>query len=145
MTPDDYLNWIIPAAQRVCAQYNLPYAVVVGQGAIESQWGTYKIGQYNIFGRKWGGWGNYIEQETQECYNGVWQTIVDKFQDYDSMDQAINDWCVLITQEPVYVNALQGVDTSDAVAIISAIGPVYATDPDYAAKVIQTMRACDLV
>lgn len=144
MTPDDYLAWITPAAQRVCPKYGLPYAVVVAQGAVESQWGAYIIGNYNLFGRKWGGWGNYIEVPTDECYDGVWQTIDAKFQDYGSLDEAIQDWCVLLTQEDVYVNALQGVDTSDPFAVIEAIGPIYATDPDYSDKVSQTMRACDL-
>jgi flagellum-specific peptidoglycan hydrolase FlgJ len=142
MYPDDYLAWIIPSAQRVCAKYGLPYGVVVAQGAIESQWGTYRIGEFNIFGRKWGGWGNYIEQETQEFLDGYWQTIIAKFQDYESMDQAIEDWCILITQEPVYAPCLQYLDNVEM--FVRTLGSIYATDPAYADKVLQTMYACDL-
>lgn len=143
MTPDEYLAWMTPPAQNVCPRYNLPWAVCVAQGAIESQWGIYAIGNYNIFGRKWGGWGNYIEKETQECYSGVWQTITAKFQDYNSLDEAIQDWCVLMTQEPVYVNATVGI--TDPIQFAYAIGPIYATDPQYGDKIVQTMRACGMI
>lgn len=145
MMADDYLEWITEPAKNVCASYGLPAPVVICQGAIESQWGEYIIGEYNLFGRKWGGKGNYITQETQECYDGEWQTITAKFQDYDSLEDAIKDWCVLMTEEEVYVNALKDVDESDPVAFINAIAGIYATDPDYADKVITTMKACDFI
>ena len=145
MDPDEFINWLYPVAQNVCANYGLPAAVVTSQGALESGWNEYTIGNFNLFGRKWGGWGNYIEVPTQECYNDEWVTIIAKFQDYDSLEQAIEDWCVLMTQETVYVNALQDVDVSDPFAFINAVGPVYATDPVYCDKVISTMRACNLV
>ena len=143
MLPDDYLAWIIPSAQEACAPYNLPWQVVVAQGAVESQWGTYVIGQFNLFGRKWGGWGNYIEKQTDEQNeDGSWITITAKFQDYDSLTQAINDWCVLITQEEVYAPCLQYAD--DIVNFVRTLGPIYATDQQYALKVLRTIKACGL-
>jgi flagellum-specific peptidoglycan hydrolase FlgJ len=146
MTPDDYLAMMVPAAQNVCPQNGLPWQVLVGQGALESGWFTYVIGQWNFLGRKWGGWGNYIETETQEDDgSGNLYTITAKFQDYDSLEQAIQDWCDLMNQEQVYVDALSGVDKSDPVAFIEAVAPVYATDTSYSDKIIQTMRACDLI
>ena len=146
MNPDDYLAMMVPAAQEVCANYHLPWQVVTAQGALESGWMEYTIGQWNLFGRKYGGWGNYIECETQEQNeDGSWITITAKFQDYDSLEQAIEDWCVLLEQESVYVNALAGVDTTDPIAVIEAIGPIYATDLSYSDKIIQTMKACDLI
>lgn len=148
MIPDEYLEWIIPSAKRVCEKYSLPWQVVVAQGAIESQWGKYGLGNgnYNIFGRKWGGWGEYVEVETEECYDGVWQTITDKFQSYDNMEDAIADWCVLMTEEPVYAPALEVWNiTGDMWEFLQIMGSVYATDPEYSSKVWRTIRACDLV
>lgn len=74
--------------------------MVVAQGAIESQWGTYRIGEYNIFGRKAVAGDKAITVETQECYDGVWQTIVASFKDYDSLDEVIDDWCQLMEWGP---------------------------------------------
>ena len=146
MDPDSFLEMMVPATKEVCANYNLPWQVCTGQSALESGWNQYTIGQWNLFGRKYGGWGNYIECETQEQNeDGSWITITAKFQDYDSLEQAIEDWCVLLTQEEVYINSLAGVDTSDPVAVIEAIAPIYASDQEYSQKVIQTMKACDLI
>ena len=148
MTPDQYLEWIIPAAQQVCQKYDLPYQVCVAQGAIESEWGRYGLGNggFNIFGRKWGHWGNFVEVETQECYNGQWVTILDKFQSYLTMEDAIEDWCVLMTEEPVYMPASDYYfQTKDVWGFVERMAPIYATDPAYASKIWQTMRACELV
>lgn len=145
MTADEFINWLSPAAQAQCKPYNLPASVLIAQGALESGWGAYTIGEYNLFGRKWGGCGGYIEKTTQEYVDGDWQTIIDKFQDYDSLLQACDDWCVLITQEPVYSPAWAvWCATGDIEQFVRALGPVYATDPDYADKVLSTIRANDL-
>ena len=145
MTPEEFIAWLGPAAQAQTKPYNLPASVLIAQGALESGWGRYKIGEFNIFGRKWGGWGNYIEKTTWECYNGEWQQITAKFQDYESLLQACDDWCILITQEPVYAEAWAAwYNTHDIEHFVRALGPVYATDPEYADKVLATIRANNL-
>lgn len=142
MTPDEFIDWLVPSAQAQTKCYDLPASVVIAQAALESGWGRYTIGKYNIFGRKWGGWGNYIEEPTWEVYGGKWVKVTAKFQDYDSLLQAIDDWCILITQEPVYANAWAAwYNTKSVEQFVRALGPVYATDPDYANKVLATIRA----
>lgn len=146
MEADEFINFIGDAAGNICAEYNLPASVCIAQAAIESGWGKYCIGNYNYFGRKWNGWGNYTEQETQEYVNGEYETIIDKFQDYDSMEDAIKDWCVLMTEEPAYADALaEWENTWSVEAFVMAMVPVYATDPDYADKIISTINANDLM
>ena len=145
MEADEFINFIGDAAGRICADYNLPASVCIAQAAIESGWGRYCIGGYNYFGRKWGGEGNYIEKPTYEFVDGEYIQISDKFQDYDSLEDAIRDWCVLMTEEPAYAEALETWHrTWDVEAFIRAMAPVYATDPDYADKIIATIRANDL-
>ena len=146
MDPEEFINSIGNAAGNICAEYNLPASVCIAQAAIESGWGKYCIGNYNYFGRKWNGWGNYTEQKTQEYVNGEYETIIDKFQDYDSLENAIKDWCVLMTEEPAYADALaEWESTWDVEAFIRAMAPVYATDPDYADKIISTINANNLM
>lgn len=145
MTPDEFIQWLAPAAQAQTRCYGLPASVLIAQGALESGWGKYIIGRYNIFGRKWNGWGNYIELPTWECYDGEWQQVMAKFQDYDNLLQACDDWCILITQESCYAEAW-GIwcETRDIEQFVRALAPVYATDPDYADKILATIRCNDL-
>lgn len=145
MTPQEFINWLAPSAVAQCKPYNLPPSVVIAQGALESGWGKYVIGNYNFFGRKWNGTGAYIEVPTQEYYNGEWVTEVDKFQDYPDLLHAIDDWCILITQEPAYSYAWSvWCNTHDVAQFVYALGPVYATDPNYAHNVMSTINANDL-
>ena len=147
MTPDEFIDFIGDTAGKVCAEYNLPSSVCIAQAILESGWGRYCIGQFNYFGRKWNGWGNYVRQQTTEYdYDSChYITIYDKFQSYSSLEEAIRDWCVLITEEPAYSNALaewqQNWNVED---FVYALAPVYATDPDYAHKIIATINANNL-
>lgn len=141
MTYDEMIEWIAPVAQEICGRYGLYPSVCIAQACIESGWGRYTIGEYNLFGRKWGGWGRYLEKATEEYIDGEWITIVDKFQDYDSLEEAINDWCVLMTQEPVYVN---NIDLSSVDSFVNTMAPIYATNPRYAQDILVTISANNL-
>lgn len=106
-------------------------------------WGEAVIGNANYFGRKYGGWGNYVEVETQEDDGeGNLYTIVAKFQDYDSVDEAIKDWCVLITEEPCYSECLNYLE--DLQTFVETLASIYATDIYYAQKIMSTISANDL-
>lgn len=142
MIPEEFIAWLAPIAQAICRQYQLFASVCIAQGALESGWGQYVIGQYNLFGRKWNGAGPYVEKATQEYYNGEWQTIIARFQDYASLDEAIADWCILITEEPAYAECLSYID--DRESFVRVLAPVYATDPEYAEKILATIAANDL-
>ena len=145
MTPDEFIDFIGDTAGRICAKYNLPASVCIAQAILESGWGRYCIGQFNYFGRKWNGWGNYVRQQTTEYINGEYVTIYDKFQSYESLEEAIRDWCILITEEPAYADALAEWRSRWVVEdFVYVLAPVYATDPDYAKKIIATMEANDL-
>lgn len=145
METEEFISWLTPSAQAQCKCYGLPASVVIAQGALESGWGASIIGRFNLFGRKWNGTGNYIEKETQECINGEWITETDKFQDYDNLLAAIDDWCILMTQEPAYAEALaMWNNTHDIDQFVPAMAAVYATDPDYSDKILQTIDANNL-
>ena len=147
MTPDEFIDFIGDTAGKVCAEYNLPASVCIAQAILESGWGRYCIGQFNYFGRKWNGWGNYERRQTTEYdYDSChYITIYDKFQSYSSLEEAIRDWCVLITEEPAYSNALAEWKSNWNVEdFVYALAPVYATDPDYAHKIIATINANNL-
>ena len=146
MTPDEFINSIGNVAGKICADYNLPASVCIAQAALESGWGRYCIGNYNYFGRKYNGWGDYVVKTTREYINCEWTTIYAKFQSYNSLEDAIRDWCILMTEEPAYSGALQvWHDTWEIGEFVRALAPIYATDPDYASKVLSTINANDLM
>lgn len=148
MTWQEYLVMVVEAAKKVCAGYDLPYKCVVAQGAIESQWGRYGIGNgnFNIFGRKYSGDFDYIWCETQEDDGqGNLYTIDDRFVSYPSMGDAINDWCQLMiwrsadgsTDYKQY--AEQYWRDHDLEAFCRGIASIYATDINYGDKIMNTI------
>ena len=142
MSPDEFIAWLAPTAQRICRKYELPVSVCIAQGALESGWGKYSIGQYNIFGRKWNGVGNYIKVQTEEFEDEQWQTNLSKFQDYTNLDEAVEDWCILITEEQRYSPCLEY--RTEVERFLRILAPIYATDPQYADKVLATIEANNL-
>jgi len=142
MDPDEFIAWLAPVACSVCPAYRLPASVCVAQAALESGWGKYRIGSYNLFGRKYNGSGPFIEEVTEEYINGEWLTVTAKFQDYASLREAVEDWCILITQEPAYAACLDYLDNVQQ--FVETLASVYATDPDYADKVLATISANNL-
>lgn len=145
MTPDEFIDFIGYTAGKVCAEYNLPASVCIAQAILESGWGRYCIGQFNYFGRKWNGWGNYVRQQTTEYENGEYVTIYDKFQSYESLEDAIRDWCVLIAEDYKYSDVIYAWHEHWSVEdFVYALAPIYATDPDYASKIMATINANDL-
>ena len=77
MEPEEFIESIGSEAGKICADYNLPASVCIAQAALESGWGKYAIGNHNYFGRKWSGWGDYVELPTKEYINGQFVTNQD--------------------------------------------------------------------
>ena len=127
MTPDEFIDFIGDTAGKVCAEYNLPASVCIAQAILES------------------GWGNYVRQQTTEYENGEYVTIYDKFQSYESLEDAIRDWCVLIAEDYKYSDVIYAWHEHWSVEdFVYALAPIYATDPDYASKIMATINANDL-
>lgn len=144
MSSEEFFEWLVPAAQAACKKYGLPASCLLAQGAIESGWGQYTIGQYNLFGRKWGGWGNYIELPTNEWDGTQYVDINAKFQDYDSLEQACDDWCELMLWGPYEQYGRQYQADKDLESFVRGIGAIYATGPDYGNNIMATINANDL-
>lgn len=147
MTADEYLAMITEPAKQVCGEHNLPYACCVAQGAIESSWGNDGIGKggFNLFGRKWGGEGDYVEVSTQEDDGtGTLYTIMAKFQSYNSIEDAIRDWNLLMLWGPYEPYARQYQSDGDLESFVRGIASVYATDIFYSDKILRTIKACEL-
>jgi flagellum-specific peptidoglycan hydrolase FlgJ len=143
----DYLEMVVEPAKRVCAGYDLPYQCVVAQGAIESQWGKYGIGNggFNIFGRKFSNASmqdgySYVLMDTQEDDGeGNLYDIQAKFVSYPSMADAINDWCQLMFWGEYFSFTKQYHIDRDLEAFCRGIAGIYATDINYGQKIMNTI------
>lgn len=142
MEPEEFIAWVGPVAKGICSSYGLPASVCIAQAAIESGWGANVIGEYNLFGRKAVDGDPSLVVKTTEFYHGVETSIFDNFKLYASLDEAIEDWCVLITQEPRYAevnNHLSNIDD-----FVRTLAPIYATNPGYADEILSIINANDL-
>lgn len=145
MEPEKFINMIGDTCRNICLKYNLPASVCIAQATLESGWGESVIGNYNYFGRKWNGWGNYVKLQTTEWTGSGYETVYAKFQSYNTLEQAIEDWCQLMRHEPAYENAMAVWDSTwNLTEFVNTMAPVYATDPSYAGKILSTIEANDL-
>ena len=152
MRPDDFINSIMFTACRSCKEYKLPASCLIAQAAIESSWGEAVIGDYNMFGRKFNGCGDFIELPTYEWDEDIEEFVIvtAKFQDYDNLQQATDDWCQLMwwRNEDGSIDYRQYAEQyqidHNLENFVRGIASIYATDPEYADKILATIDANDL-
>lgn len=140
ITPTEFIRkyWLeAKDSQRITT---IPALVTLAQGGLESAWGN-KAPRYNFFGIKASsGWTGEIQiLPTHEYINGVWTTTTAKFRAYNSAREGFVDHGRFFIDNSRYKNALKYVsDPIEFTKQIAAAG--YATDPDYAKKVIDVMK-----
>jgi hypothetical protein len=146
-----YIDAIAAPAQRVQAASRIPASVTIAQSALESAWGTSRltVNDSNYFGFKCVSASdpgpiaiachNY---PTQECTPGC-HTVNAYFRVYRNAEDSLRDYARLLTTSDRYAPAFQYTDDPDEfIRQIHRGG--YATDPDYASKVISIMREHNL-
>ncbi|HUO22688.1 MAG TPA: glucosaminidase domain-containing protein [Caulobacteraceae bacterium] len=123
---------IVAAAQAAQKATAVPASVSLGQWALESAWGQRCTGKFNFFGVKAQPGQPSTLCWTHEEQNGRLVACQAAFRDYDSVADAFLEHAELLCG-PRYA-AARGALTAGA--FVRAIAPAYATDPNYAAKLI---------
>jgi hypothetical protein len=122
---------IFDLAQQAGAKFP---QLVVAQYILESGDGQHLSGKFNYFGLK----GPGTLKTTDEYYNGVRTTIKDRFKDFSSPQEAVN---YLVERWYKNWKGYSGVNRAkapeEAANLLYSEG--YATDPNYAAKLIRIM------
>jgi hypothetical protein len=123
---------VIAAASKAGAKFP---QVVAAQWALESGYGKHTSGKNNFFGLK----GEGSERETKEFINGQWVTIKAGFIDFPDLQT-----CVTYLVDRWYrdYQRFKGVNraTSAEECARLLVAEGYATDPQYAEKLIRLMR-----
>ncbi len=127
-----------PLALKVQEKYGVPYGVCIAQAALETGWGRYIKGN-NYFGIK----GQGQEFGTHEYVNGKKINIVDSFRAYESMEDSFEDYGRFLSTQPRYAEAFKVSTPEEFARELQRAG--YATDPEYANKLISIMRRWGLV
>ena len=142
----NFVQQLTPYAVQASNETGVPAQLIMGQAALESGWGRREIrmpdgsNSYNLFGVKASGnWnGKVAEVTTTEYHNGIPHKQVEKFRAYGSYAEAFSDYAHLLGDNPRYAQVAQeGQGAHAAAYALQRAG--YATDPNYADKLVKIM------
>ncbi len=143
-TPQEFAQHLWPYAKSASEKLGVAPEVILAQAALETGWGK-KINQhasgessYNLFNIKADGrWkGESVSVSTLEFRQGVAVKEMAQFRAYDSYEESFADFVSFIKSSPRYQSALAVADDAHSFTReLSAAG--YATDPEYATKIME--------
>ncbi|WP_126444171.1 flagellar assembly peptidoglycan hydrolase FlgJ [Sulfuricystis multivorans] len=141
-----FVSDIWPYAVEAGRTIGIPPQFIVAHAALESGWGRAMPRlpdgrpSYNLFGIKAGGqWqGPVVEAVTTEYIDGAPQRRSERFRAYGSYAEAFADYAQLLAGAPRYGHVLGSVSPVGFAQGLQRAG--YASDPDYASKLLRVMR-----
>ena len=139
-----FINRVAPGALAAQRQYGIPAAVTIAQAIDESGWGQSQLAIQgnNLFGIKGTGPAGSVLRPTQEYENDQLVSVNALFRVYSDIAQSISDHGLLLATGSSYKQAMANRRSPDAFA--NELTGVYATDPNYGAKLITIMRQYNL-
>ncbi|NUT81657.1 flagellar assembly peptidoglycan hydrolase FlgJ [Pseudomonas brassicacearum] len=140
-----FVSRLNESAQKAANSSGVPAELILAQAALETDWGRRQIttahgaDSHNLFGIKAGSqWqGPTAQVMTTEYAAGEAQKQVESFRVYSSYEAAFNDYARLISTRPGYAAVRNATDAPQAALALQQGG--YATDPQYAQKLISVM------
>jgi flagellum-specific peptidoglycan hydrolase FlgJ len=145
--PDDhrraFLQSIFVPSLESARTHGVPPSVTLAQAALESGWGRSALARKhnNLFGIKGAKARDDVEFPTLEFGPKGVHIVRASFRRFDTAGAAIAHHGALLATDPRYREARQ--HRGDWRAYLTAIAPVYASDPNYvrsASRIIQTYR-----
>ena len=147
-SPEEFVQQLLPHAQRAAENLGVDAKVIIAQACLETGWGQ-KVprhangeNSFNVFGIKAGkSWrGDRLAKNSLEYQQHQFKPQKSWFRSYDSLATAVDDYASLLANKPRYAAALESGGNSRAYAqALQAAG--YATDPNYANKILRVMQS----
>ncbi|WP_158967696.1 flagellar assembly peptidoglycan hydrolase FlgJ [Paraglaciecola sp. L3A3] len=142
-----FVEQLYPAAQQAAEKLGVDPKAILAQAAVETGWGQYMIhttdgkNSHNLFGikadKRWQG--DRAIVDTLEVDKGIAKTQKAPFRVYENFADSMNDYVSFVQQNPRYQQALKNnKDPQEYFSELQKAG--YATDPDYAKKVISVLE-----
>ncbi|NWO10255.1 flagellar assembly peptidoglycan hydrolase FlgJ [Chromohalobacter salexigens] len=146
---EEFLSRLREPAEAAAQESGVPASLILAQAALETGWGEREIptrdggNSHNLFGIKASdGWdGDDTSIMTTEYVDGRARQQSDDFRVYDSFEAAFKDYAQLIGNNPRYAGVVTASTPENAARALQSGG--YATDPNYADKVIDVMAQID--
>jgi flagellum-specific peptidoglycan hydrolase FlgJ len=144
-----FIKQVAPEAQAMQNTYHVCASVTIAQAILESQWGTSQLASqyHNLFGIKGTDPSNSKVMTTKEYINGRWIVTKGRFRVYDSWSDSIKDHTKLMLNgtdmnKQNYQDVVNAKNYKEAAEALQKSG--YATDPDYAKKLISVIQTYKL-
>ncbi len=146
ISKEEFISKMTPYAQDVSASHGVWPSLLIAQAAIESNWGNSGLAQEsnNYFGVKNPKGKEYV---TEEFKQDEWIEIKATFKNYESVYDSILDYADLLKNgtswnSDLYEDVIKAATYKEAAYELEKAG--YATDPNYAEKVIEIIEQYQL-
>ena len=146
-SPEEFVEHILPYAEEAANKLGVSPLLLVSQAALETGWGKAVIrhkdgnSSFNLFNikadKRWDG--ERVSKSTLEYSNGLAKYEKASFRAYDSYADSFDDYVNFLHTNTRYDNALQQ-QGNDRLFIKNIHEAGYATDPNYADKVIDILH-----
>ena len=133
-----------PGAIAAQSEWGVPASVTIAQAIDESGWGRSELAarDHNLFGIKGDGPAGSVAEPTQEYVHGRAVQRTADFRVYQDDAQSISDHGKLLATSGYYSRAMANRQSPDTFA--ADLTGIYATDPNYGAKLVGLMRRYNL-
>lgn len=138
MTPQEFIAALKGAAMASQLTTKIPASFVIADAALESGWGDsyLTVRAMNCFGVKAdASWkGDVVYWRTREYEGGKWVFVTAPFRKYADWTQSLNDHANFLLTNERYKDCFKFTDGELFATAVAEAG--YATDPNYASKII---------
>ncbi|HDY7447276.1 TPA: flagellar assembly peptidoglycan hydrolase FlgJ [Vibrio vulnificus] len=148
-SPESFITSMRPYAERAAKSLGVEPSLLLAQAALETGWGQKVVknargSSNNLFNikadRSWAG--DKVTTQTLEFHDNTPVKETAAFRSYDSFADSFNDYVAFLNNNPRYQTALQ--HNGDSESFIRGIHRAgYATDPEYADKVLKVQQRID--
>ena len=143
---EEFFIRLSPYAQEVSKSHGVRTSLLLAQAALESNWGESQLAQEsnNYFGIKSK---DGREYPTTEFRESEWEEIKSSFKEYDTVYDSVLDYANLLKKgtswdSEIYQGVIQADTYQEAAHALTDAG--YATDPQYAEKIIEVIEQYEL-
>lgn len=146
---EEFIDMIGGYAVENYSTSNVLPSIVIAQAVLESNYGQSELASeyYNLFGRKAASNEPSVPMPTLEYVDGQYVTVDEPFKVYDSWADSVADHGTLLSNgtswnDAHYEEVISASTYQEAAQALQEAG--YATDPEYAAALIDVIESNDL-